>query len=216
MSLKSVFKSLVVVIVSLVLIFTFSLSSTPQKTHAMDRTVKPHQLTQMQIEEVNKKLDELRIEANKKLANHEDHFTLSKKLSFSDLPISIEVDTSPSTNNSLNTISSFEITPYASKSKSYSVTVKNTAGFNFSHKFYGDFVYSSGKVTSWSHHTEMTGWIYSKSHEYHADRIDSSVVELTDEGHFQALKYAPIEYETLIVVGLYGSGDYRILKASLH
>lgn len=209
--MKLVLKSLSVLLIAVFALSTVFLGNS--KSFAAEKDNSSEQLTKSQLEEVNTKLDKLKDEANENLEKNNENFTVSEDLSFSDSPISISVDSHPKANDQVNSLA---VTPLATHSKSYSVKVKNTAGFNFSHELYGNFVYTSGgKLNSWSHHTTQTGAMYYKTHSYHADRLDSSVAQLTDDGTFKALKYFT-EYQTHLVVGLYGSGNYRILKASIN
>lgn len=162
-------------------------------------------LTLEQIEEMNEALDRLKDEANERLEKGEVDFSVSTNVSFQEEPIVMEFEGEES-----------DVSTYAAKQqKSFSHTVKNTAGFNYSHKLYGNFYYQNGKVTDYSYDTVLSGPLYGKTVSTKADRTDPSVVIVRSTGTFKALKYTPFEYTTKIDIGLYGSGHYRVLKASI-
>lgn len=167
-------------------------------------------LTDYQVKEINQTLEELRIEANNKLANHEEDFTLSKKVSSTNKPIILSFKSSPTENTTKNKT----IAPLASREKSYQAYIENTAGLNFSHKLYGSFVYENGQITGHSKQVSQTGWAYSKTHSTWSDILDKSVIDVHSIGSFSALQYFK-EYKTELTVKLLGSGDYRITRAKI-
>ena len=103
----------------------------------------------------------------------------------------------------------------AKQNRSYRAILKNTAGFNFSHELSGNFLWGSGKVGKYTYDATLYGPLYGKSDKTKATRLDKSVVEISSTGKFRALKYAPVEYSTHIVVRLYGSGTYSVIKATM-
>ncbi len=103
----------------------------------------------------------------------------------------------------------------AQQGKYFRAEVKNTAGFNFNHILTGNFLWGSGKVGNYSYDAILNGPFYGKTDSTKATRLDPSVVEVSSVGKFKALKYSPVEYTTHIRVGLYGSGTYRLMRASI-
>lgn len=172
-----------------------------------DEANQPKPLTPEQLEEMNEALDKLKNQANEKLDNGEENFSVSTNVSFQEEPIVMEFGFD-------EPVAPFGST-LASQKKSFSHTVKNTAGFNFSHRVFGSFVYSSGKVTGYTADSDLSGPLYGKTHSTFGDRLDPSVVVIRSTGTFKALKYFPVEYKTRIDIGLYGSGNYRVLTASI-
>ncbi|WP_205002786.1 hypothetical protein [Scopulibacillus daqui] len=162
-------------------------------------------LTKNQKDELNNALEDLRKKANQKLAKNDENFTVSEKVNNKNISFSFYSEPTLERNGLV-------LAAASQRQKSYSATVKNTAGFNFSHRLYGTFLYGKGKVGKYTKHVDLSGPFYSKSASTHSKRIDSSVVEVSSNGKFKALKYAPVEYTTSIIVRLYGSGTYRILK----
>lgn len=167
-------------------------------------------LTDYQVREINQSLEELRIEANEKLANHEENFTLSKKVPSTNKPVILSFESSPTENKTQNKA----MAPLASREKSYQAYIENTAGFDFSHKLYGSFVYEGGQITGHSKKASQTGWAYSKSHTTWSDILDKSVVDVYSVGSFSALEFFK-EYKTELNVKLLGSGDYMITRAKI-
>lgn len=198
------FSRLVVATLALVAMFTVSaLGSINVKAATNEDEVKV--LTPEQLEEVNAVLEDLRLQINDKLAKGETDVTVYGELSFQEEPISLSFESEKPA-----------ITTYATQQeKSYKASVNNTAGLNFSHTLTGTFLYGSGKVGKYTKDAVLTGPFYGKSETTKGTRIDDSVVEVSSKGTFQALKYAPVEYVTHIVVRLYGSGTYKLTKATL-
>lgn len=211
-------KKVLSIVIALASVFAFSLLSGFSSTEASAKEINSSgYLTKDQLKEFNDVLETLRQEANTKLENHETDFTVSANVSFQEEPISLVFNT-----NQLDKDSNKLLAPAntmlaaASAAKEYSATISNTAGFNFSHEVFGKFVYSGGKITSYTADANLSGFWYGKSDKTTAKELDPSVVRVTSIGTFRALKYAPVEYTTKIVVELYGSGDYRVISTSIN
>lgn len=177
-------------------------------------------LTTEQLEEMNTVLENLKNRVNEKLEQGETDITVYGNVSFQDEPISLsfkEDSTLPM--DAVNSDATARlVTPLAtaaSQMKTFKAEVKNTAGFNFSHRLDGTFLYASGKVKSYSYDTTLYGPFYGKTHSDKATKLDPSLVEIRSTGKFKALKYAPVEYTTHIVIHLYGSGTYKLKQASI-
>lgn len=207
-------------IFALAFVFTFStfLSTSSAKSPESSEGY----LTPEQVVELNLVLEELKNEANKKLENGSENFTVSSDVSFSDTPVSFTFD-SQNENSDVellnsesqdNTASSLAINALASQEKSYTATVSNTAGFNFSHRLYGSFVYGNGKVSSYTKYAELVGAMYYKSHDTTGVVLDPSVIEVHSDATFEAFRYFT-EYKTLITIRLLGSGDYRVTELKI-
>lgn len=162
-------------------------------------------LTSEQIKEMNTVLEELRNQVNDRLEQGETNITVYGNLSFQDEPLSLSFQ-----------VEEPQISLFAAQQrKNFRAEVKNTAGFNFNHVLTGTFLWGSGKVGKYSYEVILNGALYGKTHSTKATRLDPSVVQISSVGKFKALKYAPVEYTTNIIVELYGSGTYRLTRASL-
>ncbi|MFB5663674.1 hypothetical protein [Alteribacillus sp. HJP-4] len=174
--------------------FTFQVSAAEEE---------PEPLTSEQLAEINDALEDLRIEANEKLENGESDFTVSKDLSFGEDPIELTFEEGNEVQAS-------------NSSSNYSASVKNTAGFNFSHSISGTWTYSGGEINSVSmHEPSLTGALYGKSATQNRSELDPSIQQISSAGTFKALKYAPVEYKTNLVVQIDGGGNYRVIKATI-
>ncbi|HAJ3957193.1 hypothetical protein WD019_19055 [Fictibacillus sp. Mic-4] len=206
-------------LVAFVSIFTFNGNS---KAFAEETPAQPEEtnyLTDGEVLELNIALEKLRQEANEKLANHEEKFTVSEDVSFSDKPITFSFDANDSSYSGQSPVLMSKNKSMVSQAKAatgikYKAEINNTKGFNFSHKLYGTFTVSSGKIKGATKHVDLTGWMYDKSHITTIDQLDPSVWEVDSVGTFSALKYFK-EWKTHIIVKLLGSKDYRITKLSL-
>lgn len=130
-----------------------------------------------------------------------------------DVTITVGLDTNKS---HLNTINSLGIATLSAKTtKNYSAFVSYEGiGFDFSHKLYGTYQYSGGKVGSVTAKIEQTGWAYQKSYEKDIQKVDSSVKEVTSTGYFNAFTYGK-QYVAYVDVKIFGSGDYKITRAKI-
>jgi len=162
-------------------------------------------LTSEQLKEMNAVLEKLRNQVNDKLEKGETDIIVYGDLSFQEEPLSLEFHTEEPNTSLFAT----------QQRKPYDVTVKNTAGFNFSHNLSGSFLWGAGKVGSYSYEALLKGPLYGKTETTKATELDPSVVEVSSVGKFRALKYAPVEYTTNIKVELYGSGTYRVMRATI-
>ncbi|MGK9487586.1 MULTISPECIES: hypothetical protein [Bacillus] len=173
--------------------------------------------TAKEIAEINEALDELVVEANKKLETGQTEISLKKEIGKTNETVSLFFKSENVLSNSLG------IQPYdASSSKSkypsgkkiYKAYVKNTAGFDFQHRLAGEFQFKGGKVTGATTDVNLTGAMYSESHKTWIDKLDPSVWVVQSHGTFKAFKFL-FEYNTYLTVKLLGSGDYRIERASI-
>ncbi|MFG0238756.1 hypothetical protein [Brevibacillus porteri] len=186
----------------------FANSSTDQEPTVKEPTAE-------EIAQLNETLDKLIIEANKKLEAGETDLFLEEKVGETDGSVSLSFSL-----NNTNVVSnkqesslraSFANLP--SGAKNYYAKVEYTdIGFDFKHELGGGFTYADGKIKGASKDVSLTGLFYSEDHETWIDYLDPSVWIVNSKGKFKALKYG-VEYNTSLVVGLYGSGDYKILKA---
>ncbi|KZE47090.1 hypothetical protein AV540_20000 [Brevibacillus parabrevis] len=179
----------------------FANSSTDQEPTVKEPTAE-------EIAQLNEALDKLIIEANKKLEAGETDLYLEENVG--------ETDGSVSLSFSLNdTKQKAGLQALAVKPKAYRATVGYSGiGFDFQHELGGTFTYEDGKIKGATKDVALTGLFYSESHNTWIDYLDPSVWVVNSEGLFKALKYG-VEYKTSLVVGLYGSGDYRILQANV-
>lgn len=171
---------------------------------------KPVQLTPEQIKEINSKLETLKEKANKQLENGKEEIHLTANLSFSEEPLEFHLNS--------NNEESKQVINSAVQEETFSATVENKTyvGAGFSHNVDGSFTYENGDVKGYTYDVDLSGPAWGKSDDSSAQRLDPSVVKLSSNGTFSLLKYIPTEYTTSIVIGMYGSGDYRILEASLN
>lgn len=165
--------------------------------------------TKKEIDAVNESLDKMIIEANEKLENGETEIHLEEKIGEESIELGFEV----TEENQNGGVSTFAAKP--SGKKNYFAYVKNTAGWNFEHRLGGSFTYSKGKVDGATKDVNMSGAMYSESHNTWIDVLDPSVWEVHSNGTFKALKYL-MEYNSYLVVNLLGSGDYRITRAHIN
>lgn len=172
------------------------------------------QLTPHQLEELNKKLEEIRIDINEQLASDQENVCASRDLSFSDEPLVMAFNTTESVNVKNN--SSISLAAVQQRKAFSGYVANNYPAAGFKHSVSGSFLYGSGKVGTYSYDAYLTGPLYSKSHKTSATRLDPSVVRVTSNGTFKALKYSPVEYNTRVVIELYGSGTYRVITVRIN
>lgn len=203
--MKTFLKYLSLVALALVLtVSTFSTSSSAASKKK--QTEGEGYLTPEQVVEMNAALQILKDQANEKLAAGEENFTVSTEVSYSEEPVTMTFES-----NQTNQTRSLAL---ATQEKSYSATVSNTNGFNFSHRLYGSFVWGSGKVNTYTKYAALEGPTYYKTHVTTATRLDPSVVEVHSEGNFEAFRYFT-EYKTAITIRLLGSGTYTVTEARI-
>lgn len=161
------------------------------------------------VEDANKALEEAVKDVNKQLEKGVTNASSTKKLNIQG--DTIELGVGEQEENKFDT--------QVVRKKNYSGYVKYNGllGMGFQHKVSGTFTYEKGKIKSNSFDVYLTGPLYSKSHNTPDPfKLDKSVWEIRSTGKFKALKYTPFEYTTRVVIGLYGSGDYRVLKAKIN
>ena len=204
MSLKKFFLS-----VTTALLVTVGVSVSGASAAEMDQNVE--KMTPEQIDKINAALKEVTAEANEQLAEGETNVDV--KTSVANGSIELNIDVNPSNNQ----VSSRSVSVMAVQSKSYTAIVKYVyPGAGFEHKVSGKFTYEKGKLKGNSYDVYLTGPLYSKSHSTKVEKLDPSVWEVRSNGKFTALKFTPFEYTTRIVVGLYGSGTFRVLASELN
>lgn len=157
-----------------------------------------------EVEKINHKLDQLTDKANAQLKKGANNVVVQEPLNVQgdNLELSMKID---------------DISTKAVQQKKFKAKVTNTTpAFGFAHEVSGKFTYEKGKLKSSSYDAYLTGMFYSKSHSTKQHKLDPSVWEIRSRGTFKALKYTPVEYSSRVDVGLYGSGDYRVLKAKIN
>jgi len=172
-------------------------------------------LTPVQIEEINVVLEELRNQVNDKLSQGETDITVYGDLSFQEEPISLSFQVANSRDLILDRHRSVSLFSAVQQRTDFKAEVHNTAGFNFSHLLTGSFLWGAGKIGNISYDATLHGALYGKTHSTNVTRLDPSVAQVSSVGKFRALRFAPVEYTTHIVVELYGSGHYSLKRAVL-
>ena len=165
-----------------------------------------------EIKQMNEALDKMVIEANKKLEAGETEIFLEEEIGETDETVSLSFKSENVFPSDQKT--GIQLLAAPSGKKIYYASVKNTAGFNFSHQLAGEFSYGGGKIKGATKDVDLTGAMYSESHNTWIDILDPSVWVVQSHGKFKALKYLA-EYNTYLTVKLLGSGDYRIERASI-
>lgn len=203
--LKNISKYLSLIALAFVLV----ISSFAVSASAATKKDSEKYLTPEQVEEMNTTLQTLKDEANEKLATGEENFTVSQDVTYSDEPLSFTFDSAKQNNS--NALSTNSIGALATYEKTYSATVSNTAGFNFSHRLYGSFIWGNGQVYSYTKYSQLEGASYYKTHSTSGTRLDPSIVDVHSNGNFEAFRYFT-EYKTAITIRLTGSGTYRVTE----
>lgn len=193
------------------LAFVLIVSSFSVSAGAATKKESQDYLTPEQVEEMNATLQVLKNEANEKLAAGEENFSVSRDVTYSDEPLTF---TFGSQDQPVSGFSTASIGALATAEKSYSATVSNTNGFNFSHRLYGSFVWGNGQVYSYTKYSALVGAAYYKSHSTYGSRLDSSIVDVHSNGTFEAFRYFT-EYKSAITIRLTGSGTYRVTELRL-
>ncbi|ENJ6139149.1 MULTISPECIES: hypothetical protein [Bacillus cereus group] len=206
----SLFKRVVKLLFVFGLIFSGIAGFNTSKVSADSKEVNYEVLTSEQLKEINVKLEEMKNDINLQLSEGKEDVFSSRKVSFSDEPLIMAF-------NSVDNFNGNGFALAAQQKKNFSGYVANTfPGAGFKHTVSGWFLYGSGKVGNYDYDPDLTGPLYSKSNSTKANRLDDSVVRITSSGTFKALKYAPVEYTTKVVIELYGSGTYRVVTAKIN
>lgn len=204
---KKVFYLAVLIMVT-VLSSVFSSLPANAKTSSHTSILDEQTHNKISIDVANKALKKATKEVNEKLAKGATNATSTKTLNIQG--DTIELGVGKQEENKFNI--------QAVRKKNYSGYVKYNGllGTGFQHKISGKFTYEKGKIKSNSYDVYLSGPLYGKSHSTKTHKLDKSVWEIRSTGTFKALKYTPLEYTTRLVIGLYGSGDYRVLKAKIN
>ncbi|WP_409368440.1 hypothetical protein [Lysinibacillus sp. 38-6] len=172
-------------------------------------------LTPVQIKEINVVLEELRIQVNDRLNQGETDITVFGDLSFQEDPISLTFQVEVPNARFVAGQRNVSLLSAVQQRANFRAEVHNTAGFNFSHLLTGSFLWGAGKIGNISYDATLHGALYGKTHSTNVTRLDPSVAQVSSVGKFRALRFAPVEYTTHIVVELYGSGHYSLKRAVL-
>ncbi|KXZ24138.1 hypothetical protein AXI59_00150 [Bacillus nakamurai] len=201
LSKKVLFSSLLLPVTAL------SLAFSPTDVNAQTPKESTHTESTFTIDKANQALDDAQKEVNKQLAAGKTNVVVKKPLNVQGDGIELGVNTKTSGDSSIQAV----------QQKSYSGYIANTfPGTGFKHTVSGKFTYEKGKIKGNSYDVYLTGPLYSKSHSTSVSKLDPSVWEIRSSGKFKALKYTPLEYTTRVVIGLYGSGSYRVLTAKIN
>ncbi|MEK5501018.1 hypothetical protein [Bacillus sp. FSL M8-0168] len=210
MNLESLCKKIVgslVLAASLSLVF-LSLPANAQTSNDTSSLI--NETYNIPVDDVNKALEYAVKEVNEQLEKGETKATFTKQVNAQGDTIELGVDNQKEINTDIQAV----------RKKNYSGYVKfkglPLTGTHFQHKISGTFTYEKGKIKANSYDVYLTGPLYSKSHDTTPFKLDKSVWEIRSTGTFKLLKYTPLEYTTRLVIGLYGSGDYRVLKAKIN
>ncbi|KTF59845.1 MULTISPECIES: hypothetical protein [Bacillus amyloliquefaciens group] len=198
---KVLFSSLLIPVTALSLVFSSSEvnAQTPKESTRTEST--------FTVDKANEALADAQKEVNKQLAEGKTNVIVKKPLNVQGDGVELGVNTGTSDDGSVQAV----------QQKSYSGYIANTfPGTGFKHTVSGKFTYEKGKIKGNSYDVYLTGPIYSKSHSTSVSKLDPSVWEIRSSGKFKALKYTPFEYTTRVVIGLYGSGSYRVLTAKIN
>lgn len=169
----------------------------------------PKTLDEKDLQELNLILDDLTDEVNEQLKEGKKE---AKAVGyFKGEPFELSFDTynnSPINNNLIQ--------PMATRSSSFSVTLKNTAGFNFSHNLFADWSYDSktNKISTVSADSVLSGPLYSKTHNTRTSKQTNSVHNVYSTGTFKAFKVGA-EYKTNFQVRVNGTGTHQVVKSSI-
>ncbi|GIO04782.1 hypothetical protein J31TS6_08100 [Brevibacillus reuszeri] len=195
---------------TLVMFLMFCMFLIPSGAFAEEKVSPP---TAEQIKQLNETLEKIVIEANKRLEAGETELFLEEKVGETDEVVSFSFSlTNESSNEQKLGLQAADLPKGA---KNYMAEVGYTGvGFDFMHKLGGSFTYANGKIGGATKDVVLTGIFYSKDHQTWIDYLDPSVWAVNSQGTFAALKYG-VEYKTSLIVGLYGSGDYRILRSAI-
>ncbi|WP_246798243.1 hypothetical protein [Bacillus spizizenii] len=201
LSKKVLFSSLLLPVTAL------SLALSPVDVNAQTPKEPAYTENTFTIHKANQALSEAKKEVNKQLASGKTNVVVKKALNVQGDGIELGVNTKTSGEGSIKAV----------QQKSYSGYIANTfPGAGFKHSVSGKFTYEKGKIKGNSYDVYLTGPLYSKSHSTSVSKLDPSVWEIRSSGTFKALKYTPFEYTTRVVIGLYGSGTYRVLTAKIN
>lgn len=201
-------KSLCSTVLLPIAVLTLSLGIYAPETNALSNQdiSKPSEtktISSSSLKVINEKLEKLRQEANQQLEKGATDVAVKEPLNIQGDELRLTVETDENVN--------------AVRQKNYRAKVENTTPiFGFAHEVAGRFTYEKGKIKSNSYDVYLTGIFYEKSHNTKVEKLDRSVWEIHSRGKFKALKYTPVEYTSLLDIGLYGSGDYRVLKAKIN
>ncbi|ASF30715.1 MULTISPECIES: hypothetical protein [Bacillus amyloliquefaciens group] len=201
LSKKVLFTSLLLPVTALSLVFS------PIDANAQTPKESAYTESTFTVEKANKALGDAQKEVNRQLEAGKTNVVVKKPLNVQGDGIELGVNTKTSDESSVQAV----------QQKSYSGYIANTfPGAGFKHTVSGKFTYEKGKIKGNSYDVYLTGPIYSKSHSTSVSKLDPSVWEIRSSGTFKALKYTPFEYTTRVVIGLYGSGSYRVLTAKIN
>lgn len=195
-----------ILILSLICFLLIPSFASAKSTSSVDQEKKYP--TAKEIADINEALDELVVEANKKLETDQTEISLKREIGKTNETVSLFFKS-----ENVYDVSSSK-SKYPSGKKIYKAYVKNTAGFHFQHRLAGEFQFKGGKVTGATKDVNLTGAMYSESHNTWIDKLDPSVWVVQSHGTFRAFKFL-FEYNTYLTVKLLGSGDYRIERATI-
>lgn len=165
-------------------------------------------LSKANLQELNTTLDDMTKDVNKQLKEGKGE---AKAIGYFE---GEAFELSFSTNEPL--VDNDLIQPMATRTKSFSVTLKNTAGFNFSHNLYADWTYNSSnkKISKVSPSSILKGAMYGKTHSTKASKQTNTVYNVHSTGTFKALKVLT-EYKTHFHVRVNGTGTHQVVRASI-
>ncbi|KYG30801.1 hypothetical protein ACU3L3_13830 [Priestia endophytica] len=174
------------------------------------------------FELANEALDKARIEVNKQLEEGKEDIKVEEEIGDEDLFGTVTFETEilqpePAPKNLLMQSDGYNTLAYQNKNYSHSIAMNGFA-YQFRMKTFGSFTHgknSKGQavVNGYSYQCDaQTIWPYSASDTVRANRVDPSYVKVISKGTFTALKVGAT-YHGYIDIGLYGSGNYRVLRS---
>ncbi|MEC3683832.1 hypothetical protein P9186_17085 [Bacillus safensis] len=205
---RKLFYLAVLIPITVMSLIFLSLPANAETSSSHTTTLDDQTYNKISVDIANKALEEAMKDVNKQLEKGVTNALATKKLNIQG--DTIELGVGEQEENKVDT--------QAVRKKNYSGYVKYNGllGTGFQHKVSGTFTYEKGKIKSNSYDVYLTGSLYGKSHDTNPYKLDKSVWEIRSTGTFTALKYTPFQYTTRLVIGLYGSGDYRVLKAKIN
>lgn len=168
-----------------------------------------NELQDPQIEELNSYLPELIEEVNNSISNGDIRNTASVVTKNGGiLTLGVEDNSKKDMSNMFSTLAK-------ATNKTYTAFIGyDKVGFNFSHKVDGTYQINSGKVNNVTHVVTQTGWAYQKDYKSDVQVIDPSVKKVVTSGSFNAFQYGK-QYVAYLDVTIYGSGNYKITRATI-
>ena len=169
-------------------------------------------LSVKELAEVNKVLEELRVEVNEKLANGETEFIVKDTIFDTNGEVSLNIKQLIGNKNKTRNNSE------PIRSEDFSVTLEyDGIGFDFSHTLYGTWSYDSSTYTiiSSSANSSLSGPFYKKSHDTWTVKGTDAVHNVYSNGYFDPLYNPVVQYVTDFHVRVNATGTWTIERAEI-